>query len=317
VHAKSHGLLKGEFTVMNNLPEPLRQGLFSRAASYPCIMRFSTVPGDILADSVSTPRGLAIKVVGVLGMEMLPEHAGNLTQDFVCVNAKSFPAPNAAEFLKLQQLIEKNANDPEVFKKLVSNVARGANAVLGLVGLPSTTLAQLGHPETNLLGETYGSTAALRYGDYIAKMIVMPHSQNLKDLYNKHVDVNFHFSGLRDSIVEFFKTQSAEWEVRVQLCTDLKAMPVEDPSVEWPEDKSPYEPVARIKVAPQDAYSPERRVYVDEQLSFNPFHALAAHRPLGNIMRARKKAYAMSSFYRHKMNARPEAEPRSIDELPD
>jgi catalase len=61
VHAKSHGLLKGTLSVMPNLPEPLRQGLFSQPASYPLIMRFSTVPGDILADSVSTPRGLAIK----------------------------------------------------------------------------------------------------------------------------------------------------------------------------------------------------------------------------------------------------------------
>ena len=252
-------------------------------------MRFSTTPGDILADSVSTPRGLAIKIIGVEDMAMLPEHAGQVTQDFVTVNAKSFPAPDAAQFLKLQQLIEKNAERSRGFQK-INFKRRSRHKCRARFGrAQSETLAQLGHPETNLLGETYGTTAALRYGNHIAKIIVAPLSQNLKDLYNKHVDVNFHYSGLRDAVVEFFKTQTAQWEVRVQLCTDLKTMPVEDPSVEWPEDKSPYQGVAKITVKPQNAYSPARRVYVDEELSFNPFHALEAHRPLGNIMRAQKK----------------------------
>jgi hypothetical protein len=317
VHAKSHGLLKGEFKVDGNLPEPLRQGLFSRAGAYPAIVRFSTTPGDILADSISTPRGMAVKVVGVQGMEMLGSHAGQSTQDFVFINAKSFGAPDAKAFLKQQLFIEKNANDPEFLKKIVSNVARGANAALGLVGAQSATLQQLGHPETHILGETFGSAAALRYGDYIAKIIFVPLSANLKALTGKHADVNFHFSGLRDEIVQFFKTETAEWEVRVQLCTDLKTMPVEDPSVPWPEEASAYQPVGRLTAPPQEAYSPARRVFVDEVLSFDPFHCLAAHRPLGNIMRARKQAYEMSRKFRHEMNGRPLTEPRSIAELPD
>ena len=80
VHAKSHGLLRAELTVLEGLPEPLAQGLFQRGKSYPAIMRFSTVPGDILADSISTPRGLGMKVIGAEG-SMLPEHHGENTQD--------------------------------------------------------------------------------------------------------------------------------------------------------------------------------------------------------------------------------------------
>jgi catalase len=316
VHAKSHGLLKGELKVNANLPEPLRQGLFGQARSYPVIMRFSTTPGDLLADSVSTPRGLGMKVIGVEG-QMLAGHEGQVTQDFVFVNAKTFGVPDAKHFLKLQQILEKNLNDPEIFKKLVSNIARGANAVLGLVGLDSGALAQLGHPETHILGETFGSNAALRYGDYIAKMIIKPVSVNMTKLTGKHVPVNFHYSGLRDSIVEFFGTNTAEWEVGVQLCKDLKKMPVEDPSVAWPEDLSPYQTVGTITALPQNAYSPARRVFVDEILAFSPFHCLAAHRPLGQIMRARQQTYIMTSSYRREMNGRPATEPRDISELPD
>ena len=85
VHAKSHGLLKVELKIYDNLPQPFQQGLFAEAKAYPAIMRFSTNPGDILADSISTPRGLAVKVIGATG-PMLPENQGQVTQDFVFVN---------------------------------------------------------------------------------------------------------------------------------------------------------------------------------------------------------------------------------------
>ena len=108
----------------------------------------------------------------------------------------------------------------------------------------------------------------------------------------------------------------AEYEFRVQLCTNLEKMPIEEASVEWPEDESPYLPVARITLPRQDAYSPERRVYFDDVLSFSPSHALAAHRPLGSIMRARLNAYDRLALFRHEMNVQRRVEPRGIDEIP-
>jgi hypothetical protein len=87
--------------------------------------------------------------------------------------------------------------------------------------------------------------------------------------------------------------------------------------VEWPEHDSPYFPVGRIVVPAQNAYSAERRVYFDELLSFNPWHALADHRPLGNVMRARLKAYQALSSYRHSVNGHQLVEPKSINEIPD
>jgi hypothetical protein len=135
------------------------------------------------------------------------------------------------------------------------------------VGGGSETLKAFGHPETSILGESFYSKAAIRYGEYIAKLSIQPASNSLKDLTGKVVpELGKHYSGLRDEAAEFF--------------ADLQKMPVEDPSVEWPEDLSPYLPVARIVARPQNAYSAERRVYVDEKLSFSPWHCLAVHRPL-------------------------------------
>jgi hypothetical protein len=94
-------------------------------------------------------------------------------------------------------------------------------------------------------------------------------------------------------------------------------MPVEDASVEWDEMLSPSLTIARVSVQPQRAHSNARRVWVDEHLSFNPWHSLAAHRPLGNIMRARFKAYQASSHFRHSAERRDMVEPRCIEEMPD
>jgi hypothetical protein len=319
VHAKSHCLLKAQMTVLSEISPAFQQGLFQTGAEYPIIMRFSTNPGDILPDSISSPRGLAIKVVGVENSEMVPNHVGQVTQDFVLVNgSKAFGAPDAAAFLKGVKLLEQHVTDSDGLKQVVSTSTRLLEKLLESVGGGSETLKAFGHPETNILGESFYSKAPIRYGADIAKLSIQPASDNLKTLTGKVVpNLGKHYSGLRDEAVDFFKTETAEWNVCIQLCTDLQKMPVEDPSVEWPEDLSPYVPVARIVARAQNAYSAERRVFVDEKLSFNPWHCLAAHRPLGNIMRARFHAYKASSDFRHSANGREMVEPRSISELPD
>ncbi len=51
-------------------------------------------------------------------------------------------------------------------------------------------------------------------------------------------------------------------------------------------------------------------------LSFRPAHSLAAHRPLGSLMRARLKTYQALSRFRHSRNNVAETEPTSIGEVP-
>ena len=315
VHAKSHGLLKAEVEVLPGLREELRQGLFAKPAEYGAIMRFSTDPGDILSDHISTPRGVAIKIIGVEG-EMLPDHEGRVTQDFVLRNTSTFVA-HTGDFLKNIRLIAQHVDDSEALKQVVSSAAQTAEEALERVGQGSAFLKNFGHPPTHPLGETYHTAAPLRFGDYLGKLRLVPVSENLLALRGKHIENPRSWNSLKDSIVAFFEKETALWELRVQLCSDLTKMPVEDASVEWDEDLSTPLTVARITARSQNAYSDARRVWVDEQLSFNPWHSLAAHRPLGNIMRARFKSYQASSHLRCAAEGRPMVEPRSIDELPD
>ena len=310
VHAKSHGLLHGEMRVLEGLPASLAQGLFGQSGAYPVVMRLSTLPGDILDDSVSTPRGLAIKIIGVDG-ERLIGSEGDTTQDFVLVNGPAFGAPTSKKFLSSLKLVAGTTDRFEGLKKAVSALARGTEAILEAFGTKSPTVLTLGgQPETHILGETFYSQVPILYGPYIAKIAVAPVSPSLVALTNAPLNVNGKPNGLREAVVDYFAHQTGEWEVRVQLCTDLATMPIEDASVVWPEKQSPYLPVARITAPTQDSWAPSSIKEIDEGLAFSPWHGLAAHRPLGSVMRARKATYESSARFRSTHNGCPIHEPR-------
>lgn len=315
VHAKSHGVLKGELRVLPDLPHSLAQGLFAKPGTYPVVLRLSTTPGDILDDSISTPRGLSIKVGDVDG-ERLPGSEGARTQDFVLVNGPAFQS-TPKMFAQNLKLLEKTTDRLDRTKKVVSAVSRGIENLVEVFGGESAKLQALGgHPMTHILGETFYSQAPLRYGDYIAKISVAPVNPELQALKGAALDLTGKPDGLREAVVDFFRTHGGEWDVRVQLCTDLDRMPIEDASVLWPEDESPYIPVGRISVAPQEAWSDAKAAAIDEGLSFSPWHGLAAHRPLGVIMRLRRKAYEASAAFRAEHNNHSVEEPRSLDDIP-
>ncbi len=316
VHAKSHGLLRGELRVLDGLPPVLAQGLAAKPGTYPVVIRLSTTPGDILDDSVSAPRGMALKVVGIEG-ERLQGSEGDTTQDFVMANAPAFAAPNGKKFLGSLKLLAATTDKAEGAKKVLSAVLRGAEAVVEAFGGKSATLVSMGgQPETHILGETFYSQVPLLWGPYMAKVCVAPASPELAALTDASLNVNGKPNGLREAVVEFFRQNGAEWELRVQLCTDLDAMPIEDASVAWPEDQSPYVAVARISVPPQAAWSEARSAAVDDGLAFSPWHGLAAHRPIGSIMRARRTAYPRSVQFRGERNGCPMKEPRPPVDLP-
>jgi hypothetical protein len=313
VHAKTHGILQGYLEVDADLPETLAQGLFAKPGRYPVVMRFSTIPGDILDDSVSVPRGLAIKIIGVEG-ERLDGSEGDVTQDLLLINGPAFGAPNPKKFLSVVRLLARTTNRGQGLKKILSAVMRQVQKlIVAITGHPNGTVATLGgHPETHILGETYYSQAPLRFGDYIAKISVAPISPGLTALVQAPLNVNGVPNGLREAVVEFFRENGGTWEVRAQLCADLESMPIENAAVVWSEEESPYRRIASITVKPQPAWSETRSSAVDDGMSFSPWHGLAAHRPLGGIMRARKAAYEKARMFRAERNRRVIEEPREM-----
>ena len=314
-HAKSTGLAKGTLSVLPGLPAPYAQGLFATVRDHPVLMRFAQGPGERLSDSVSTHRGVGIKVLDVDGPR-LPGH-DDATQDFVLATGTAFAQSSAATFLTAIKGIEKGTGMPQVVKRAVSATSRAVNAVYNAAGSDSPTFGFFGHARRNPLADAYFSQAALRHGDYVAKVGLFPVSPELVAIVDQTLDTGADDDAFRHAVVDHLRVHGARFELRVQLCTDTEAMPIEDASVPWPQDRSPYVSVAVIVVPPQDAYGPARRAYFDEVLSFQPAHALAAHRPLGSVMRARLRTYGALSAHRHARNGKRQAEPASIDQVPD
>jgi hypothetical protein len=315
VHAKAHGLLIGEMEVLPDLPSVLAQGLFATPQTYPAALRLSTIPGDVLDDAVSVPRGAALKIVGVRGPRV-PGSEQDVTQDFLFVNGKAFGAANPDAFLRNLKLLAATTDKAPGLKKVLSSVVRGLEKIVQGVGAQSPTLLTLGgYPEINILGDEFYSQGPILYGDYIAKIALKPFSDNLRALSRKPLNLAGEPDGIRQAVVEFFRTNSAIWDVQVQLCTNIETMPIEDASVRWPETESPYLSVARLHMPAQDAWRADRVELIDERMSFSAWHALAAHRPLGGIMRVRQAVYTAAARYRVEYNHRTVAEPRSAADL--
>jgi hypothetical protein len=305
VHAKAHGILSGELEIAGGLPAELMQGLFAAPGRHRVLMRFSTNPGDILEDSVSAPRGLALKILNVEG-ERLPNSGSETTQNLILVNAPAFAAPDAKAFLGSLKQLAATTDKAEWGKKLLSATLRGVESALEAVGGKSAMISTMGGtPITHPLGDTYYSQVPFRYGDYIAKFSLVPVSPNLTELTGDRVNTDDRPDALREVIRDAIIEQGGTWELRVQLNTDLDKMPVEDASVEWDEKVSPYRTVGRITVAPQLSLGTEIASVVDEQTFFSPWHGLAAHRPLGSVNRSRRQAYEMSAEFRAKFNGCP------------
>jgi hypothetical protein len=314
-HAKVSGVVTGELQVADGLAPELAQGLFAKAGTYKAIVRFAQGPGELLKDSVSTHRGMSIKVLGVAG-EKLAGHAAE-TQDFVLATGPVFPNPDAKGFLGSMKQLEAGTGAPEAVKAAVSQTARALDTVVKAVkGESSPLLDFFGHEPLHPLAEPYYSQAALRYGAHVAKIAAFPASPQQGQLAGEELHPGEDPDAFRHAVAAYFRGEEAVFEIRVQLCTNLNDMPVEDASKRWDEEASPYRTVARLVLPAQDALSEARTRYADDVLSFRPAHSLAEHRPLGSLMRARLKTYRALSRFRHGRNGAPEREPTSLEEIP-
>ena len=313
-HAKSTACAVGTLKIPDDLPPELAQGLFARGGTYDLAVRFAQGPGETLGDRVSTHRGMSIKVFGVEG-EKLPGHDAD-TQDFVLATGPTFPSGTAKGFLRDGTVIGKATGLPEVAKSAVSSLARNFNKVLTKVATPSALADFFGHPFSHPLGDSYFSQAPIRWGDYVAKIAAFPASTYQDGLRDWRLDPHQDEDGFRHAAVAFFDEHDVFFELRAQLWANAETQPIEDASVEWPAQDSQYRTIATVRLPRQQAYLPERVRYFDEVMTFRPAHSLAAHRPLGSVMRARLQVYQALSAFRHRENGVAEANTARIEDIP-
>ncbi len=310
VHAKGHGLLRARLEVLDGLPAEYAQGLFATPARYDTLVRLSSPPAEQLPDSVSTPRAMALKVLGVQG-ERVAGSEEQHSQDFLMVNGPVFVSPGPKGFLRSTKLLALTTERMPRTKSVISAVLRGTEAALEALGGESSTLKAIGgQPQIHPLGETFFSQVPFLYGPYMAKFSLVPVSAELTALTGTPLEGGDE-DAQREAINAFFAAQTTpvQWELRAQLCTDVERMPIEDATVEWPQALSPYVSVARLSIAAQVAWDATLSPQREDALAFAPWHALAAHRPLGALNRARKQVMVGSRQFRSGFNHCPIHEP--------
>jgi hypothetical protein len=309
VHAKGQALLKGKLQIADNLPEELAHGLFAAPGAYEAVVRFSSPPAEQLPDTVSTPRAIALKILGVPG-ERVAESEEQHSQDFLMVNGPAFTSPGPKGFLRSTKLLAATTERMPRTKAVISAALRGGERLLEAAGGGSGKIKGMGgEPQTHPMGEAFFSQVPFRFGPYVAKFCLRPVSATLQSLSGAPVENSE--DSQRDAIQDALASGRTElvWELCAQLCRDEQTMPIEDASVEWPQEQSPFIAVATLHVPPQVSWDDAESPGIEDRLAFSPWHALQAHRPLGALNRARRVVMAASRAHRSQHNGCPLHEP--------
>ena len=294
-HAKAHGCMKAEVTVSADIDSSLQRGVLSEPGkTWQAWMRLSNGNAYPQFDRARDARGMAIKLLDVPGEKLSksPQHASE--QDFVMFNHPAFFVRDVAEYKSNFAAQADGKKAMAFFPSWNPSTWEVRHLIIALKTLSPA-------PETPV-ATTYNSIAPFKLGEHNIKYRVIPQPEACPDyqLPEQNQDLpNF----LRNALYQQLSLDSvpACFALQVQRQNAEYYMPIEDPSVEWSEAISPFETVATIKVPAQDFDSREQNLFCDN-LSFNPWHALPEHRPIGGINRLRKAVYEAVSICRLERN---------------
>jgi catalase len=295
-HAKAHGCVKAEVKVLPELAQQLRQGVFSEPGkTWQAMIRLSNGNAYPQFDSLRDARGMAIKLFDVSGKPLLGDRPAQGEQDFVMFSHANFFVSDVAEY---RQNVAAQADG----KKIMAFFP-GWDPRTWQVRHLFIALATLAPPPDSPTQTTYFSVSTYKFGEANAKFRVMPDPDSCPayTLPQQNHDLpNF----LRSALSQQLSTDRvpACFVLQIQRQDANKYMPIEDTSIEWREQDSPFETVARITLPAQDFDTPALNLACDN-LSFNPWFGIEAHRPIGGINRLRKAVYEAVSDYRHSRNA--------------
>ena len=293
-NTKTQGIVRAEFRVHDGLPEPLRRGIFATPRSYPAWVRFSG-PGPYVTPDIDDVgfMSISVKLMDVPGPKLMDEE--KFTQDMFGVSPPTFVTPDVKANAQLQENSLKNAS---LFYFL--NFHRPHVLDLVMQGLwIKTQSSPFEAPYFSCVPYLLGEGQAMQYSFWPTTSQRTP----IPKLPRRPPD-----DYLRDAMVAALQQGDVAIELRLQLQTDPHLMPIENAGVLWPERLSPRVPAATIHIPKQRFDSPLQMEFA-KRLSYNPWHCIAEHRPLGNQSRARRRIYRALSQLRHGMNQVPHFEP--------
>ena len=297
-HAFDNGCMRAIFQVDEKLDPRLAQGIFQPGRRYPAWIRVSN--GNTVERNRWFPdaRGFAIKLMSVPGPKLTSSE--KFTQDFILISHPVFFVDNLDRYNRtLIEFLKGEIVDQYV---RATRQLRGREIYLAF----ASNLTWL----TNPLFHQYWSMTPYRLGvgkDRIAvKYSVKPRAQRPPFLSRLATFLRPGFT-LKGELNRTLNATDVSFDFYIQRYVDERT-PIEDSTTEWRESVSPLEHVATITIPRQDIMA-QAQVEFCENLSFNPWHGLAEHKPLGTVNRVRRQVYLAIGAHRRQKNAVTPAEP--------
>jgi hypothetical protein len=298
-NTKTHGIVRGEFIVHDNLPAELRHGVYAQPHTYRAWVRFSG-PGPYITPDIDDVgfMSISIKLMGVPGPKLMDEE--KFTLDMFGVSPPTFVTPDTKANAQLQIESVKNAS---IFYFLNFHRPHLLDLIMQSLWI-KTQSSPFEAPYFSCVPYLLGEGQAMQYS-------VWPKSKRRTRI--PRLPLRPPDDYLRNAMVAALTAGDVELDIRLQRQTDSHLMPIENNAVLWPEKLSPRVSVATLRLPRQQFDSPAQMEFA-KRLSYNPWHTIAEHRPLGNQSRARRRMYLELSKLRHSMNDVPHYEPTG-DEL--
>ncbi len=293
-NSKTHGIVRAEFIVRDDLPEHMRRGIFATPATYKAWVRYSG-PGPYVTTDIDDVgfMSMAIKLMGVPGPKLMEDE--QFTQDLFGTSVPTFVSPDTRANAQLQHWSLKNAQVFYFFNPRDSHILDTIMQLLWTKTQTSPLEDQYFSCVPYLLGE--GQAMQYSFKSRLATRTPVPRLPlRPPDNY------------LREAMAATLAKQDVEFDIYVQVQTDPFLMPIENAAIMWPTRLSPRVPAAVLRIPKQTFDSPQQLAFA-RKLTYNPFHSLPEHRPLGNVSRARKRMYWELAQLRLTMNATQHYEP--------
>ncbi len=298
----------------------LKQGLFANPKQYPVWLRFANGAFSVKNDYEPDTRSMAVKIIGVEGERLEQSHESK-TQDIIVHNVEFFFVKTIKKFysfflavyrsglspfLKLSTLLWLLFN-PHEFSLLKNGFKRTPNSLLTerywsasaySIGLKS----DFDPTKTSLVPMEY--PAVIKYA-FTPVSSQSPHQQlpfqpRPESELKRAKALGSEDNHYREELTQALAKPDAEyyWDFQIQFQTSPE-MSIDDTTITWNEEESPFFTVGRLTVKHQNIHSPQEDDF-GENLRFSVWNGLAVHRPVGAINRLRSIVYPIVAEYRHK-----------------
>ena len=320
-HAKSYGIVRASVEIESALAPEYAQGIYASPATYDAVIRFSNGLGHLGPDAMLGPIfGTGLKFFNVPGHSILENEAGVSNFDYAMINAPVFFANTAKDYVVIERLFDQLPGalmDPRTAKTWLHDFVTCDGTLPPDKWLWDELLAVLSLGKTpfrNPLLSSYWTMAAVRHGEYVAKLRITPEPSAAAQVRIRDLDPMTNPEAVRDSLVADIGEHDYTFELQAQLCVDPLRMPIENTSIEWSEKLSPFTKIATIHVPKQDISSPVN-LDIADRISISPWRTRDDHIPMGEIMTVRREVYRRSAEVRRQINQQPQREPSSANEV--